>query len=629
MMKAILASVFTLLFLIKVHTQNTLTATYNSGDIPTSFDIYDSSCNGSSTSITITLPAGDNYEVTSVDINYTMISIGPNFRSHQRSKIRFANNGMEEAEVAGTGDAVGSQAYARTFFLANGTYLGATPLTFELHARRTVEGNTSGCNSSTVRVNAFSWTITVHYSNQIVNPKAGVNRTNPQAALHVNGRVRVGEETTVPVAGSIRYNTTLNDFEGFNGQQWISFTDKTNNGGWGNQNAIENSSATNTDTQADDNYGSAVDLHAGYAIVGSPRKNVGANADQGRVYLLEKVSNGWIQNATLNASDGAANDSFGYSVAIHGAYAVVGAPNKDIGANQRQGKAYVYFRTGTNTWTQQAILTASDGEGDDRFGAAVSIDGDYIIVGAPDDKVGTNIKQGSAYIFVRNNTTWTEQAKLVATSGLTNANFGNSVSIDGFYAAIGSLNDLVSGFIGRGSAYVFKRSGTTWAQQTKITAFDGGTNHKFGSSISIDSTILVVGAPNKGNNNISGGAEYGKVYIYNRISNNWTLQTSFIHPDGEGFDHFGYSVSVSGNNLAVGTPEKNVGNNNDQGKAYIYSKTGASTWTLMAQLASTDGALEDRFGRSAAIDGNEVMIGAPLKDAGSSANEGKVYFYNN
>jgi hypothetical protein len=627
-MKSIITSSLILLALVHVSSQNTLSVTYQSGDIPTSFNTYDNSCNGNSATITVTLPAGDNYEVTSVDVNYTMISIGANFKSHQRSKVRFSNNGMEEAEIAGVGDVAGSQSYARTYLLANGIYPGSTPLTFEMHARRTVEGNAAGCNTSTVRVDAFTWTITVHYSNQIVNPKAGVNRTNPQAALHVNGRVRVGEETTVPVAGSIRYNTSKNDFEGFNGSEWISFTDKVNNGGWGNQNAIENSSVTNTDTQADDNFGTSVDVHLDYAIVGSPRKNVGANADQGRVYVLNKSTNGaWIQNATLNASDGAANDSFGYSVAIFGNYAVVGAPNKDIGGNLSQGKAYVFFRTSSNTWTQQAILTASDGGNGDKFGSSVAIDGDYIIVGAPHDKVGSNESQGSAYIFVRDGTSWTEQSKLVATGGLANAHFGNSVSIDGFYAAIGSKNDPVSGFIGRGSAYVFKRSGTSWAQQTKLIATDGGTNHNFGSSVSIDSTTMIVGAENKPNNDISNGAQYGKVYIYTRTSNTWSQNTTIIHPNGEGFDHFGSSVALHGNILIVGAPDKNIGNNNDQGMVFLYEKNG-TVWTLTAQMAATDGSSTDRFGASIAVDGNNVMVGAPLKDTGSSANEGKVYFFN-
>jgi hypothetical protein len=104
------------------------------------------------------------------------------------------------------------------------------------------------------------------------------------------------------------------------------------------------------------------------------------------------------QQAKLTATDGAAFDDFGLSVAVDGDTAVVGAFNDDVGANANQGSAYVFTRTGS-TWTEQAKLTAADGAADDEFGARVAVSGDTALVGVPSDDVGGNQEQGSAYVF--------------------------------------------------------------------------------------------------------------------------------------------------------------------------------------------------------------------------------------
>ena len=166
------------------------------------------------------------------------------------------------------------------------------------------------------------------------------------------------------------------------------------------------------------------------------------------------------EQAKLVASDGAASDRFGCSVSISadGAYAVIGAYNDAIGANTSQGSAYIFVRSGTS-WTQQAKLVASDGATNDKFGYSVSIsaDGAYAVIGAYYDDIGANGDQGSAYIFVRSGTSWTQQAKLVASDGAASDQFGWSVSIsaDGAYAVIGAYGDDTGANNGQGSAYIF------------------------------------------------------------------------------------------------------------------------------------------------------------------------------
>jgi hypothetical protein len=179
----------------------------------------------------------------------------------------------------------------------------------------------------------------------------------------------------------------------------------------------------------------------------------------------------FTQQAKLTASDGAAGDSFGSSVALSGDTALVGAPYDDVGANTDQGSAYVFVRSGA-TWSQQAKLIASDGAAYDYLGASVALSGDTALVGAHWNEIGANFDQGSAYVFVRSGTTWSQQAELTAADGTTWDSFGHSVALSGDTALVGANWDDTC----QGSAYAFVRSGATWNQQAKLTASDGAAS---------------------------------------------------------------------------------------------------------------------------------------------------------
>ncbi len=242
---------------------------------------------------------------------------------------------------------------------------------------------------------------------------------------------------------------------------------------------------TASDAAAADLFGQSVSIDGDYAIVGA-----NGNDDGGSAYIFKRSGTTWSQQAKLTASDAAQNDDFGTSVSISGDYAIVGAHANDDGGSY-SGSAYIFVRSGTN-WTEQAKLTASDANGADEFGISVSIDGDYAIVGAyRDDDDGSD--SGSAYIFVRSGTNWTQQTKLTALDGGVGDVFGYSVSIDGDYAIVGSTGDDDDGS-NSGSAYIFVRSGTTWTQQTKLTASDAAASDYFGDSVSFDGDYAIVGS---------------------------------------------------------------------------------------------------------------------------------------
>jgi len=245
----------------------------------------------------------------------------------------------------------------------------------------------------------------------------------------------------------------------------------------------------------------------------------------------------------LLASDGDANDNFGYSVSISGDYAILGAEGDDSG----KGSAYIFKWNGTS-WVEQQKLTASDGNTSDYFGWSVSISGDYAIVGAYGDDVNGTYS-GSAYIFKRDGTSWVEQQKLTASDGADGDWFGSSVSISGDFALVGAFLDD-GNVIDSGSAYIFKRDGTSWVQQQKLTASDGAADDYFGCSVSISGDYAIVGAYG-GNGNV---IDSGSAYISKWNGTSWSEQAELTASDGAASDYFGVSVSISGDLAIVVTP---------------------------------------------------------------------------
>ena len=324
-----------------------------------------------------------------------------------------------------------------------------------------------------------------------------------------------------------------------------------------------------------------------------------------------------ISEFKIIASNGAVDDEFGHSVSISGDYAVVGAHFDDDNGSA-SGSAYVFKRTGTS-WTQEAKLLPSDGAADDVFGQSVFISGDYAFVGARGDDDNGSLS-GSAYVFKRTGTTWTEESKLLASDGAIGDFFGESVSISGDYAVVGAWADDDNGSVS-GSAYVFKRSGTSWAQEAKLLPSDGAAEDRFGASVSISGDYAVVGAwSDDDNGNLSGSA-----YVFKRSGTSWAQEAKLLPSDGAAEDLFGLSVSISGDYAVV----RNAGdddNGSNSGSAYLFKRSGTS-WAQEAKLLASDGAAEDLFGYSVSISGDYAVVGA-IWDDDNGDRSGSAYVYS-
>jgi hypothetical protein len=328
------------------------------------------------------------------------------------------------------------------------------------------------------------------------------------------------------------------------------------------------------------------------------------------------------QQAELIAPDGGDNDDFGFSVAVSGTTAVVGAVGHGVGSNQNQGAAYVFVLSG-GSWTQQAELTAADGATGDQFGWSVAMSGSTIVVGAATHTVGSNLEQGAAYVFVGSGASWTQQAELTAADGAANDEFGWSVAASGSTVVVGVPDRTVGSNSGQGAAYVYVQSGGLWTQQAELTAADGGANDEFGYSVALSGSTVILGAPDR---TVGSNAVQGVVYVYVQSGGSWTQQAELTAADGSADGQFGWSVSISSSTLLVGATDQKVGSNSGQGAAYVYVQSGGS-WTQQAELTAADGAADDQFGQSVAVSGSTAVVGAIFHQVGSNATQGAAYVY--
>jgi len=341
----------------------------------------------------------------------------------------------------------------------------------------------------------------------------------------------------------------------------------------------ETAELTASDGAAGDNFGTSVSISGNTVVVGAKYATVGGNSKQGTAYVFTEPVSGWTtmtQTAKLTAADGAASDFFGNAVVVSGNTMVVAAYNATVGGNSKQGTAYV-FAEPSSGWsgnlTQTAKLTASDGAASNVFGwsVAISAQTDTVVVGARFATVGGNATQGAAYVFVEPSSGWasttslTQTAELTASDGAVGAYFGSSVAID-------AETDTVVA-TGGGAAYVFAEPGSGgWVntiQTAELTASDGSS---FGA-VSINGNTVVVGAAGAA---VGGNTGQGAAYVFVEPSLGWSgnqIQTQKLTSSGGAAgDGLGYSVAIDSqtDTVTVGASGATVGGNSGQGAAYVF-----------------------------------------------------------
>jgi len=413
--------------------------------------------------------------------------------------------------------------------------------------------------------------------------------------------------------------------------------------------------------------GAGVESSSATGINGDQTKNDAQNS--GAVYVFTRTGTTWTQQAYIKASNTGSGDSFGFALALSGQTLVVGArfessSSTGVGGAQdnddalTSGAVYVYRRTAT-TWAQEAYLKASNAETQDHFGESVALDGNTLVVGAPQEKsnaVGVNGDQtnnslpfsGAAYVFKRVGSNWAQEAYLKASNAGAGL-FGTAVAIQGDTVVVGAPAEDSSstGINGTpdelapvsGAAYVFIRSAAVWSQQAYLKASNTGREDHFGASLAIDGDTLAVGAWGEASNADGVGGDQandalfsGAVYLFVRANGIWVQQAYIKASNPILSAYFGNSVALQGDLLAVGAwgessastglnGDESAGNQFKAGAAYLFRRS-ATTWTQQAYLKASNTERDDYFGYALGLNNGTLAVSAIFEGSNATGVNG-------
>lgn len=354
-----------------------------------------------------------------------------------------------------------------------------------------------------------------------------------------------------------------NDDYGYNsGTAYIFVRDSS--GTW-----TEQAKIYGNDTDRGNRFGESVGVDGDTIVIGS-RMKLTALGRSGVAYIFTRDQHGtWNQSDRLLPSDGMTGDQFGSAVAIDGDTIIVGSQYDTERPGvypPGSGSAYVFERDQAGAWIEQAKLRASDT--DDlwlfKFGGSVDVDGDLAVVGAD----GFDSQAGAAYIFARDATgNWAEQAKLLDPEAEPDALFGAAVCVDDETVLIGApLKGDWSGAV-----YAFSRDGDgAWVSHVKLTAADSAADDLFGGAIDLAGNTAVVGANGQDDN----GRRAGAVYGFRRSGENWSEFVKLLASDGDWYDQLGDAVSISQGTLIAGASrDEELGLSS--GSAYVFGLAAA------------------------------------------------------
>jgi LPXTG-site transpeptidase (sortase) family protein len=377
-------------------------------------------------------------------------------------------------------------------------------------------------------------------------------------------------------------------------------------------------------------FGWSVAISGNTAVVGARNEDLerstGALVNAGAAYIFVRSGPSWMLEARLQPRDPDQGDTFGVSVAIDGNTVVVGATGSDLDDINNAGAAYVFKREGIQ-WTQKAKLVAIDPFPEDNFGSSVAISGDTIVVGADHKDVFINFDAGAAYVFIERGNSWDQKAKLVPQDASTGAYFGGSVALEGSRIVVGATELNPAGLRGPGAAYVFKGRGNSWQQEARLTAEDARRGDFFGHAVDISGEVIAVGAlfkdPEIDSTRLTNA---GAVYIFSNRRGAWEQEAFLVPERATSFGAFGQSLEIEGNRLIVGANREPQSGSSGAGAAYLFVRAGKE-WVEHNRFFPDSAAEDDLFGINVGLSGDFVIVGASGRDLGSRTNAGEAFIF--
>ena len=449
--------------------------------------------------------------------------------------------------------------------------------------------------------------------------KVGINTLEPVATLDVNGKIRIADDETTPVAGMLRYNEETQDFEGFDGSKWRSLT--TASGSWGEVVSPEVKQTKKLQIPngaAFDLFGEKIAHHGQRLAVTSSGSDVDGVYNQGRVYVFEDSGNGYMLTDSLDDPNGR---EFGYfanrSIASRGDYIIVGSvQNIKLPDGSVNASATIFHKSGDVWLVDQVITDSADGT-KTIGGATVDIFPPYALVN------GSLNGEGHAFIYKKSNGVWNEIQAIANPSDVGDSSFGAHAIIEDTRLFISDPN-LLYGDDKKGLIYYFENNGNDIYEL--IDSIFSNEVHKsansFASEFSVDGDYLAVSDARE---EYDDPDRRGAVDIHHFENSEWTRETTIRMPPGSNNDLFGYHVDIFGEEIVVSSIGI-IGSPVHDHKAFVYKKVD-NEWTNTAILKPSDAQPISYFGVNVAIGNNVIFVSDFQDDINGNTNQGSVYMY--
>ena len=372
-------------------------------------------------------------------------------------------------------------------------------------------------------------------------------------------------------------------------------------------------------------FGASVSISGGAAIVGAPGNDAsGIDAGSAMIYRLNAAADAWPLQQTLAPVSVTPDDAFGAAVSIDGDRAIVGAPKTGV-AGPNTGNARVFkYLPASALWSQVNIVVSSDSEAGDEFGSAVAISGDAALVGAPlEDENGADAGAVYAFRLDPGSGLWLQQQKLLPIDTMTGDRFGGAVSLDGDVAVVGASGASV----GSGALYVYRYDPIllSWQFEQRVTPSDAAQFDQFATSVAVSDGRILAGSFRDDD----GGADSGSAttFVFDELSQSWLEETKILSPDTAAGDRFGIAVALSGSRAVIGATGDDP-EGFQSGGAYLFVDDPINGWTFAEELFDEPEGLEgDGFGSAIAIDETQILIGAGGHDGAAGTDSGVARFF--
>jgi hypothetical protein len=523
----------------------------------------------------------------------------------QRSYIYCTNTNQSESQVYfGSGATAGTQNYNRAnVSIANGVFAGGTTLSFEMRAWRTytVAG---GCITSENRILNNTWSIILHYSDEIETPNIGINDSSPVSSLDINGKLKIGDDFNNPVEGMIRYNYTTQDFEGYNGEEWLSLTKRNVD----KEQIITTPKKVYTGESEFDFLGGAIATDNNYCMIGK-----GKNSDF-EVIILHKSNNVWKPLDTIHQQT--SDDCFGCSIDMDGQHAIIGAEFQSENSNSEMTGRTYFAQLVNGNWVIIAAIDVPYLNEDARLGHSVAIDEDYALASAINANNGSALAAGKVFVMKYNGSTWAITDTLKPPVALAEDNFGLALDLKGYWAAI---SDPTNGTTNFGKVYMYKRQSGEWILKATLTHPTPIQNGYFGNKVAMDEDELFISAI--GHNN-----GFGEVRYYKLINNSWIYQYTLTSGDEENSHYFGEALTFSEGKLLISDVGAEVYGEENAGKVYLFEKIN-NIWQKTNTYHHPSPSANDYFGEATSMMANDIFISTPSRNRNGSTQVGEVLVF--